>query len=171
MHVKSSTEMCVLCSRPQGRACFVQGLKGGLSRIAWLINGKKTYVDLWAMQRGWEGLETSARRQLGPYRLLPLSFYYTLRILLPREFLSRSCIICVYRVYYYLLSSASSRRQSRDGLWYQATLWLWSGNGMRDMCRRPLQAWPVRPSALDREHDGRLEIEACVIVKGAHPYK
>jgi len=111
MHVKSSTETCVLCSRPQGRACFVQGLKGGSSRIAWLINGKKTDVDLWAMQRGWEGLETSARRQLGPYRLLPLSFYYTLRVLLPREFLSRSCIICVYRVYYYLLSSASSRRQ------------------------------------------------------------
>ena len=45
------------------------------------------------------------------------------------------------------------------------------GNGMRDMCGRPLQACPVRPSALDREHDWRLEIEACVIVKGAHPYK
>ena len=111
MHVKSSTETCVLCSRPQGRACFVQGLKGRSSRIAWLINGKKTNVDLWAMQRGWEGLEMSARRQLGPYRLLPLSFYYTLRVLLPREFLSHSCIICVYRVYYYLLSSASSRQQ------------------------------------------------------------
>ena len=156
MHVKSSTETCVLCSRPQGRACFVQGLKGGSSRIAWLINGKKTDVDLWAMQRGWEGLETSARRQLGPYRLLPLSFYCTLRVLLLQEFLSHSCIICVYRVYYYLLSSASSRRQSRDGLWYQATLWLWLGNGMRDMWRAFTSCLRRDPwGPLHREHDWR----------------